>query len=34
MCFLENKVIPNSLYELILQPLVKFILQVTGYILA
>lgn len=34
MCFLENKVIPNSLYESILQALVKFILQVTGYILA
>lgn len=31
MCFLENKVIPNSLYESILYALVKFILQVTGY---
>lgn len=31
MCFLENKVIPNSLYESILYALVKFILQVIGY---
>lgn len=31
MCFLENKVNPNSLYKSILYALVKFILQVTGY---